>query len=126
VGQVAQVIRAFRVVALTRRERTPSEASSTGERVGSRPHAGPECSRAEALVSIPAYRRQSSVDAEPFQYQIVPSNVVTVTSALSPFREPLPPQYHSSITPDGRLLICEGMPIAMALALPFGSGCFAW
>ena len=51
----------------------------------------PECSRAEAIANIPANRCQSSLDAAPFQCQILPSTVVTVTSALNPFSEPLPP-----------------------------------
>ena len=47
--------------------------------------------RADVLASIPAGRGQSPLDVEPFQCQIVPSTVVTVTSALKPLSEPLPP-----------------------------------
>ena len=60
-------------------------------RVRSRPCQGPECARAEVIANIPATRCQSSLETAPFQCQIVPSTVVTVTSALKPFSEPLPP-----------------------------------
>jgi hypothetical protein len=83
-----------RPVAARPAENMSSEAS-TGRKAaatsGSRPSAVPERSRAESLANIPASRCQSSVEAAPRQCQIVPSTVVTVTSALNPLSEPLPP-----------------------------------
>jgi hypothetical protein len=59
--------------------------------------------RAEVIANIPAARCQSSLETAPFQCQIMKSTVVTVTSALKPFSEPLPTVNWQALSTSGTL-----------------------